>query len=297
MEWARRETARRRDGETAGQTARRVWRRWLSRVGRELSPIAAATLFALPFLVMVLTSFKTEADTFRLPPRLWPDSWVLDNYRRVFDAMPFWRYLGNTLFLAGLAVAGTLFSCPLVAYSLAKVPWRGRNLLFVVVISTMMLPPQITMIPVYVMWNRTPLMGTYWPLSLPHFLGTAFFIFLLRQFFMAIPNDLLDAARVDGASEFRVYRDVVLPLARPALATIAVFAFVWSWTDFLNPLIYLNDAEKYTLSIGLYNFFSEHGVEWGPLMAACTIFSLPLVGLFLVAQRQFMEGISLTGFK
>jgi multiple sugar transport system permease protein len=276
---------------------RRAWRRRLGRLRDELWPLLVALLFMLPFLVMATTSFKTEDDTFSLPPRLWPRQWVLDNYARVFDAMPFWRYLGNTVFLALAAVVGTLFSCPLVAYSLAKVPWPGRHLLFIVVISTMMLPPQVTMIPIYVLWNKTPLMGTYAPLIVPHFLGSAFFIFLLRQFFMGVPDDLLDAARVDGASEARIYLQVVLPLARPALATVAVFAFVWSWTDFLNPLIYLNDPERYTLSIGLYNFFSEHGVEWGALMAACTIFSLPLIGLFLVAQRQFIEGISLTGLK
>lgn len=276
---------------------RYVWRKRLASVMAEFWPLFVAVLFFLPFLVMLTTSFKTENDTFRLPPTLWPKEWVLTSYQRVFEAMPFWRYLGNTLLLSIAAVLGTLLSCPLVAYSLAKVPWRGQMLLFVVVISTMMLPPQVTMIPVYVLWNKTPVMGSYVPLILPHFLGTAFFIFLLRQFFMAIPNDLLDAARIDGASEFQIYRNVVLPLARPALATIGIFAFVWSWTDFLNPLIYLNDPELYTLSIGLYAFFSEHGIEWGALMAACTIFSLPLIGLFLAAQRQFMEGISLTGFK
>jgi multiple sugar transport system permease protein len=177
------------------------------------------------------------------------------------------------------------------------VPWRGRNTLFLLILATMMLPPQVTMIPIYIMWNKTPLMGSYWPLIIPSFLGSAFFIFLLRQFFRGVPDDLLDAARLDGASEFRIYWNIVLPLSRPALATVGLFAFVWAWTDFLNPLIYLSDPAKYTLSIGLYNFFSEHGVEWGPLMAACAIFSIPLIVLFIFTQRQFIEGISLTGLK
>jgi multiple sugar transport system permease protein len=272
-------------------------RKFAALAWREFAPIIVTILFLLPFLVMLSTSFKSANETFALPPRLWSNHWVTSNYHAVFDEMPFWRYLWNTLFLAVMTVIGTLFSCPLVAYSLAKVPWKGRGPLFILILSTMMLPPQVTMIPIYIMWNQTPLMGTYWPLIVPNFLGSAFSIFLLRQFFRGIPNDLLDAARLDGASELRIYWNVVLPLSRPALATIGLFAFVGAWTDFLNPLIYLSDPNTYTLSIGLYNFFSEHGVEWGPLMAACAIFSIPLIVIFIFAQRQFIEGISLTGLK
>lgn len=276
---------------------RQNWRKTTRFLARELAPLLVSLLFVLPFLVMLSTSFKPDEESFSIPPRLWTDNWIIANYQRVFDAMPFWRYLQNTLFLSAMAVIGTLLSCPPVAYSLAKLRWKGRDLLFILILSTMMLPPQVTMIPVFIMWNKTPFMGTYWPLILPNFLGTAFFIFLLRQFFRAIPNDLLDAARLDGASEFRIYLGIVLPLSRAALATVGLFAFVWTWVDFLNPLIYLNDAEMYTLSIGLYSFFSEHGIEWGPLMAACAIFSIPLVVIFIFAQRQLIEGISLTGLK
>jgi multiple sugar transport system permease protein len=153
------------------------------------------------------------------------------------------------------------------------------------------------MIPLYKLWNDVGAVGTYWPLVLPPFFGTAFFIFLLRQFFLGIPDELLEAARIDGAGEFRIYSQIVLPLARPALATVAVFQFMWTWTDFLLPLLYLNDKDKYTLSIGLYSFFSEHGVDWGPLMAACLMFTLPALLIFLVAQRYFIEGISISGLK
>jgi multiple sugar transport system permease protein len=273
------------------------WRKKLKFIIRELAPLLVSLLFIFPFLVMLSTSFKMPEETFSIPPTLWSDNWVIENYRRVFEAMPFWRYLGNTFFLSMMSVVGTLLSCPPVAYSLAKIRWKGRNLLFILILSTMMLPPQVTMVPVFIMWNKTPLMGTYWPLIIPNFLGTAFFIFLLRQFFRAIPNDLLDAARLDGASEVRIYLNIVLPLSRAALATVGLFAFVWTWVDFLNPLIYLNDASMYTLSIGLYSFFSQHGIEWGPLMAACSIFSIPLVVIFIFAQRQLIEGISLTGLK
>jgi multiple sugar transport system permease protein len=284
---------------TIQQPVKRTWRsrKQVTRILQELAPVLITLVFLFPFLVMLSTSFKTPEETFSVPPRLWSNDWVSANYARVFEAMPFWRYLGNTVLLAVLNVIGTLVSCPLVAYSLAKVPWRGRNTLFLLILATMMLPPQVTMIPIYIMWNKTPLMGSYWPLIIPSFLGSAFFIFLLRQFFRGVPDDLLDAARLDGASEFRIYWNIVLPLSRPALATVGLFAFVWAWTDFLNPLIYLSDPAKYTLSIGLYNFFSEHGVEWGPLMAACAIFSIPLIVLFIFTQRQFIEGISLTGLK
>ena len=264
---------------------------------RELAPILITLLFLFPFIVMLSTSFKLPEETFAVPPRLWSDNFVFDNYQRVFEAMPFWRYLWNTTFISMMTVVGILFSCPLVAYSLAKLQWKGRDTMFLLILATMMLPPQVTMIPVYLLWNRTPLMGTYWPVILPNFLGSAFFIFLLRQFFRGIPNDLLDAARLDGASEFRIYWNIVLPLSRAALATVGLFAFVGAWSDFLNPLIYLTDPDTYTLSIGLYNFFSQYGVEWGPLMAACAIFSIPLIVIFIFAQKQFIEGISLTGLK
>jgi multiple sugar transport system permease protein len=274
-----------------------VWKRRAGKLVQELAPLLVTLLFLFPFLILLSTSFKPEDMVFSIPPRIWSDEWTLDNYRRVFEVMPFWRYLGNTVFIAVMSVIGTLFSCPLVAYSLAKMKWRGRDFLFLLIIATMMLPPQVTMIPVFIMWNSSPFMGTYVPLILPTFLGSAFFIFMLRQFFRAIPNDMLDAARIDGASEFRIYFQIVLPMARAAMATVGLFAFVWAWVDFLSPLIYLSDPDKYTLSIGLYNFFSQYGIEWGPLMAACAVFSVPLIIVFVATQRQLIEGISLTGMK
>jgi multiple sugar transport system permease protein len=248
--------------------------------------------FVFPFAVMFMTSFKTSDDIFSSPPTFWPTEWTLGNFSDALDQMPFWRYLGNTLLISGLSVLGTLVSCPLVAYALAKVKWGGARPLFVVVLATMMLPPQVTMIPVFILWNKIGGVGTYLPLVVPAFLGTPFLIFMIRQFLMAVPNDLLDAARVDGAHELRVYWSVVLPIARPALVTAAVFQFVWAWTDFLNPLIYLNDASQYTLSLGLYSFFSEHGVAWGPLMAACVLFTVPAVLIFVFCQRYFIGGVA-----
>lgn len=274
-----------------------IVRRRLGAVFQELAPLLMTALFVIPFLILISTSFKPPDLVFTYPPTIWSEIWTLDNYKRVFEVMPFWRYLGNTTFLAFMAVIGTLFSCPLVAYSLAKIKWKGQSIMFMLVLATMMLPPQVTMIPVFIMWNSSPFMGTYLPLIVPNFLGTAFFIFMLRQFFKNIPADLLDAARVDGANELRIYLQIVLPLSRAALATVGLFAFVWTWVDFLGPLIYLTDPSKYTLSIGLYAFFSQYGIEWGPLMAACVIFSVPLVAVFIFTQKQLIEGISLTGLK
>ncbi|TMF41469.1 MAG: carbohydrate ABC transporter permease [Chloroflexi bacterium] len=256
-----------------------------------------SALYLFPFVVVLTTSFKPADEIFKLPPSLGSDRWTLDNYRAALDAMPFGRYLFNTALISSITVVGQLLSSSIVAYSLAKIRWRGRDALLLLIVATMMLPPQVTMIPVYIAWSKLGLTGTYLPLLIPQFFGLPFFIFMLRQFFRGIPEELIDAARVEGASDFRIYRSVVLPLSRPALVALSIFAFMWAWTDFLLPLIYINDPEQYTLSIGLYSFFSEHGVEWGALMAAATLMSLPLVLLFLVGQRQFVRGIALTGIK
>jgi multiple sugar transport system permease protein len=256
-----------------------------------------AALYLFPFVVVLTTSLKPVDEIFTLPPSLGSDRWTLDNYRAAVSAMPFGRYLFNTALISSVTVVGQLLSSSIVAYSLAKIRWRGRDALLLLIIATMMLPPQVTMIPVYIAWSKIGLTGSYWPLLIPQFFGSAFFIFMLRQFFRGIPEELLDAARVEGASDLRLYWSVVLPLARPALVALSIFAFMWAWTDFLLPLIYINDPEQYTLSIGLYSFFSEHGVEWGALMAAATLMSVPLILVFLVGQRQFVRGIALTGIK
>lgn len=259
--------------------------------------VTLVLVFVFPFLAMLSTSFKLPADIFSAPPNLWPKEWTLENFVAVFDQIPFWQYLANTLLIAGLSVFGMLLASPLVAYSLSKIGWRGQRPLLLIVMATMMLPPQVTMIPLFLLWNGLGATNTYLPLVLPMFFGTPFLIFMIRQFFMSVPNELLYAARVDGASEFRIYWSIVLPIARPALVTAIVFQFVWAWTDFLNPLIYLNDSSKYTLSIGLYAFFGEHNVDWGPLMATSVLFTIPALALFVVFQRYFVGGISAGALK
>jgi multiple sugar transport system permease protein len=261
-------------------------------VAQRAVTILLVTVFVFPFVVMLTTAFKPTDDIFSAPPELWPRTWTLEQFMLAVNQFPFFRYLANTLLISGLSVAGTLLASPLVAYSLAKLEWPGRNLLFVTILATMMLPPQVTLIPVYMLWNGLGATNSYLPLVVPAFLGTPFFIFMIRQFLLAVPDELIEAARIDGASELRIYWTIVLPIARPALITSAVFQFVWTWTDFLNPLIYLNDSDKYTLSIGLYSFFGQHGVQWGPLMAACVLFTLPAVVIYIAAQRYFVGGIA-----
>ncbi len=275
---------------------RRRGPRWLR--GWRIIPVAAlALVFVFPFVVMLSTAFKETADIFSAPPTLLPTTWTMDNFATAFEDIPFWRYLTNTLFVSGLSVIGTVLSCPLVAYALAKVRWRGARPLLMIVLLTMMLPPQVTLIPIFLIWNGLGAVGTYLPLIVPAFLGTPFLIFMIRQFLVSVPNELIEAARIDGASELRTYASIVLPIARPAIVTAAVFQFVWSWTDFLNPLIYLGNPEQYTLSIGLYSFFGENDVAWGPLMAACVMFTAPALVLFLIGQRFFIGGISAGALK
>jgi multiple sugar transport system permease protein len=256
--------------------------------------IGISLAFLVPFLVMITTAFKTPGEIFS---SVLPQTWTLSNFRIALSSMPFFRYLGNTLFLVGLNVGATLVSCPLVAYALAKLRWPGRTFVFGTVLATMMLPAQVTFIPLYLLWNKVGFVGTFWPLVIPQFFGTPFYIFLLRQFFLGVPNSYREAALIDGASELRTYYKIMLPQAKAALATVAIFQFVATWTDFILPLIYLNNSQDYTLSIGLYNFFNQHGVDWGPLMAACIYFTLPTVFVFMIAQRYFVSGIATRGVR
>lgn len=277
--------------------SRRRPRRTLRRIRQQVSVALLALVFLFPLLVMVSTAFKTPTDIFSSPPTLLPSEWTTENFATAFEQIPVWRYLANTLFVSGMSILGTVISCPLVAYALAKVRWRGARPLLILVLATMMLPPQVTLIPLFLVWNGLEATNSYLPLIVPTFLGTPFFIFMIRQFLLAVPDELIEAARLDGASEFRTYATIVLPLARPAIVTAAIFQFVWAWTDFLNPLIYLNDESTYTLSIGLYAFFGENDVAWGPLMAACAMFTLPAVIIFLIGQKFFIGGASAGALK
>jgi multiple sugar transport system permease protein len=234
-----------------------------------------------------------------------PPVWRWENYIQAITYkaeelgyIPFVRYGKNTLYIAILAVIGTVLSNALVAYGFARINWPGRNIAFALTIATMMIPFPVLMVPVYVIFKTLGWVGSPKPLWVPAFFGSAFHIFLLRQFFMSLPFELSDAARIDGCSEFRIFRDVILPLSKPALAVVALFTFMHVWNDFLGPLIYLTDQKTYTLAYGLQAYQSQHGgTQWPLLMAASTVVVAPVIVLFFLAQKTFIQGITVTGMK
>jgi multiple sugar transport system permease protein len=259
--------------------------------------VLLSLVFMLPFLWLVSTSLKGDAQIMKYPPDLIPNPLVLKNYREGLQAAPFGLYLLNTLGIATAVIAGTMVSCSLVAYSFAILRWPRRDLVFFLMLSTMMLPGQVTMIPLFMVFRKLGWVNTFLPLIVPAFFGNAFFIFLLRQFFLTIPRDLIDAARIDGCSEFRLWWQIVLPLSKPALATVGLFTFLGAWNDFLGPLIYLVDQGKYTLSLGLAMFRGQYGSQFGQLMAVSTLMILPVIVLFFFTQKTFIQGIKTSGLK
>ena len=276
---------------------RRRRTRIVPRVAPTALLIVLAALYLLPFVWMVSTSFKTQPESIASPPVVVP---IPPTFSAIPDALRLMNFplaLRNTLLYAVPAVIGTLISCSLVAYGFALVRWRGRDAVFLVVLATMMLPSQVTLIPLYVIYAKLGWINTFLPLVIPSFLGTPFFIFLLRQFFLGIPIDLLDAARIDGASELRILTRIVLPLSKPALITVGLLTFIDKWNDFYNPLIYLQRPELRPLSVALQVFQTAHSTEWPRLMAASVIIAVPLVLIYFIAQRWFIEGLTLTGSK
>ncbi|MFU0799817.1 MAG: carbohydrate ABC transporter permease [Xylanivirga thermophila] len=254
-------------------------------------------MYFLPFLWLLSTSFKTPDQVFEYPPKWIPDPFAWGNYPKAMSTIPFFTYLKNTVILAVIPIFGQVLSSSLVAYSIAKIPWKGGKKLFGIILATMMLPHQVTMIPLYVTWAKLDMVNTFVPLLVPSFFGGAYNIFLLRQFFKTVPDSLLEAARIDGASEGRIFFQIMLPLSKPVLTTIALFTFMGGWNDFMTPLIYLNDSAKWPLSIGLQAFMIEFDTKWELLMAASVLFTIPMIITFFVGQKQFIEGIVTTGLK
>src|SRR5687767_13137144 len=236
--------------------------RFLSSAATFAALIAISLLFVAPFLWMVSTSLKTESQVFTEDVRWIPRPVVWTNYKTALESFPFFQYLGNTLFVCVFVTLGTVFSATLPAYGFSRIRWKGRDALFFILLMTIMLPGQVTMLPVFLIFRWLGWTGTFLPLIVPAFLGGAFSIFLLRQFFLTIPQELSDAARIDGCSEIGILSRVIVPLSRPAIATVALFAFTYAWMDFINPLIYLHDESQYTLAIGLQSFLGRHQSEW-----------------------------------
>lgn len=256
-----------------------------------------ALAFVFPLFWMVTTALKTDAEVFLVPPTFWPVNPQWQNFSAATEYIPFWGYMLNTAIICALTILGTVASCALIAYGFARVQWPGRNVVFVIYLSTIMLPAQVTMIPLYIVFRNMGWVGTIWPLVVPAFFGNVVYVFLMRQFFMTIPNELSDAARIDGAGEFGIFRRIMLPLLKPALASVALFTFVATYRDFLGPLIYLQDETQWTISLGLKMFQNMYGLQWQLMMAASALTMIPTIVLFFLTQRTFIEGIALTGIK
>lgn len=256
-------------------------------------------LFLLPFLWAITSSLREQGAGVRLPPQFLPTEFHFENYPKVFELIPFARFFRNSVIVTSIAVFGELLSASFVAFGFARMRFPGRNFLFVLLLTTMMIPYPVTMIPSFILWVRgLNMVNTFGPLTLPAFFGPAFSIFLLRQFFMTINTELDEAAKVDGANEFRIYWQIILPLAKPALATIAIFSFIANWNDFLTPLIYLSDSNLYTLALGI-NFLRNFrgGGELSYQMAATVMFVTPCIIIYFLSQRFVIEGIVTTGLK
>lgn len=275
------------------------------RAGRTILYVIAITssiIFMLPFAWALFSSFKSPGDLTRYPPSLFPTVWQPGNYAEVFTEVPFARWIANTLFIAITATFGAVLSAALVGFSFARFRYPGRDLIFMVTLSTMMLPAEVTLIPLYIGFAKLKWLDSYRPLIIPSFFGGgAFLIFMMRQFFMTIPLDLDEAARIDGASYLRIFWQIVMPLSVPALATASVLTFIGHWDNFMGPFIYLNTKEKFTLAVGVRFFSALVDPDGKPrqhlLMASSLMMTFPIIILFFVAQRFFVRGIVMSGIK
>ena len=282
------------------QSARRRRRApsyYVGRIAIYFALLFGIVLYAFPLLWMVCTALKDNTEIMRMPPTILPEAWNWNNFPDALSEFPFFLYLRNTLTIVSIQMVGNVMSASLVGYSFARLRWPGRDVWFIVLIATMMLPGAVTMIPTFIMYKNFGWMNTDLPFTVPTFCGGAFNIFLLRQFFRSIPMDLSESAKLDGCPELGIFLRIILPLCKPALATIAIFGFMGCWNDYMGPLLYLNDETKFTLTYGLRTFQMEHDTDWPHLMAAATIISIPTILIFFLCQRYFIEGITLTGMK
>jgi multiple sugar transport system permease protein len=278
---------------TVGSVRRQNFLIWVARYSLL---IALAAMFLGPILFVFLTSVMSSHQA--LTSDYWPNSWHWDNYAKVFTKAPMLHHLWNTILYAGLSTAFMLVSSIPPAYAFSRLRWRGRNKVFILVLVTMMLPPQVTVVPMYILWTRWGLTGTLWPLIIPNLFGDAFSIFLLRQFLLTIPREYSDAAKVDGCNEFQVLWRVILPMARPAVAATAMFMFFFAWNDYFGPLLYTSEERaNWPLSLALASFRGQYQVDWNVTMAATLLVMLPVMIVFFFAQKAFVEGVTLTGVK
>lgn len=259
--------------------------------------IAISLVFLSPFIVMLTTSFKTNADAFTIPVQVLPRQVIFTNYPQALAKIPYFKYMGNTVFITVISVIAQLIVTPMVAYSLSKIKWKGSAIISALLMGTMMIPYTVTMIPLYKIYSMLHLTNTYVPLILPTFFGRAFYIIIMRQFFNGIPNSLMEAAKIDGANEAQRFFVIALPLCKPVMTTVGIYAFLDAWSDYLAPLIYINKPDKFTLSLGLQQYLNEYSVDWTLLMAAAAVFVLPVLIFFMIFQKNFVQGIATSGLK
>jgi len=259
--------------------------------------IVVAVTTLVPFYWMASTAFKAENQVFNYPPDLIPDPIVLDNFPRVFIDAPMLRGLFNSMKIAVVATLGTVFTSALAGYSFGKIKFRFRNMIFLIFLATMMIPWQVTLIPLYITFSKIGWIDTHLPLIVPGVLVNAYGVFLMRQFIQGIPDAYIESAKIDGANHFQIFWHIILPMVKPPLITLGLFSFIGSWNSFLGPLIYLNSPENFTVQLVINRFRTVYYVEWGLLMAAATVAVLPIILLYFFAQRFFIEGITLTGLK
>ena len=259
--------------------------------------IIGAIIFSLPLLWMISTSLKPEHLVYTIPIVWIPPEVEWSNYSKAWTMLPFTTFYTNTVYLTVVNIFGLLLSSSLVAFGFARIRFKGRDWIFLVLLATMMLPPQVTLIPVYVFWAKLGLVNTFWPLIVPEWLTNAFNVFLLRQFFMSINTELDDAARIDGAGWFTIYWRIIMPLSKPALGVIAIMAFAFNWNNFLTPLIYLNETNKFTIAIGLRLFQTQQQQYMAETMAMTLVAIIPVLLVFYLAQAKFIQGIVISGVK
>nr|WP_208560091.1 carbohydrate ABC transporter permease [Marinilactibacillus kalidii] len=257
--------------------------------------ILVSLILLAPLVWMLSTSLKPMSEIVRFPPTILPETFVWQNYLDTIQAFPFFKYMGNTLFITGFVVLGNVFSNSFIAYGFAKIEFPGKKILFALVLATMMVPGFVTMIPQYILFTRINWVGTYLPLIVPAFFGSAFNIFLLRQFYLSINNELIEAAQIDGANHLYIWSHLMVPLTKPALITVGIMSFNGAWNDFLGPLLYISKEDMYTLQIGLQSFSNQSTTQWNYLMAGATLVLIPSILLFFFAQKYFIEGMDLTG--
>lgn len=273
------------------------YRELLGKTTSRIVLIFFSILFAIPLYWMFISALKSTGELSAFPPTLWPEEFVWSNFRDAVEFIPFFTYMRNTMIVTVGSVLGAVVSNPIIAYGFARIEWPGRDAVFYLVIATIFIPFPVLMVSLFDIFARIGWVNTFLPLIVPMFFGNPFWIFLMRQFFKQLPTEISDAARIDGANEWQIFWRVMLPLAKPAIAVVAILATVTAWNDFLGPLIYLQEESRYTLAIGLQFFRSTYDVEFNMLMAASALVVIPVIIVFLIFQRYFLKGLTIGGVK